>query len=152
MRNGKRPLSITTDTIIGFPGETEAEFEETISLLHRVQYDSVFAFKFSPRPNTPAIHMEDNIPEAEKAKRLAILMERQRQIQSVNYQKHLGEIVPVMVEGKNEARSQMIGRSSQNKTVNFTTTALIQPALGSYVNVKITKTHANSLVGEMTVS
>src|SRR5262249_34532750 len=149
MKSARRKISLTTDIIVGFPGETEADFEETITLLDTVQYDGVFSFKYSPRPNTPAIHMYDSIPDAEKARRLSILMERQREIQRANYEKHLGETIEVMVEGKNEARGQIIGRTSQNKTVNFITKALIQPATGSYANVLITKTFPNSLVGEM---
>jgi tRNA-2-methylthio-N6-dimethylallyladenosine synthase len=151
MKASKREISISTDIIVGFPGETAEDFEETISLLDEVQFDMVFAFKYSPRPNTPAIRMEDSIPEEEKSKRLAVLLERQRQIQSINYGKHLGEVAEVMIEGRNEARNQMLGRHSQNKTVNFTTSALIQPAIGSYVDVRITKTLPNSLVGEMVV-
>ena len=149
MKSARRKISLTTDIIVGFPGETEAEFEETITLLHAVQYDGVFSFKYSPRPNTPAIHMQDSIPDEEKARRLSVLMERQREIQRANYEKHLGETVEVMVEGRNNSRGQIIGRSSQNKTVNFTTKALIQPATGSYVSVLITKSFPNSLVGEM---
>jgi len=95
--------------------------------------------------------MDDSIPEEVKSERLAILLERQRQIQTVSYQRHVGEVAQVMVEGRNESRGQIVGRHSQNKTVNFTTTALIQPAIGSYVNVRITKAHPNSLVGEMVV-
>jgi tRNA-2-methylthio-N6-dimethylallyladenosine synthase len=93
--------------------------------------------------------MEDGIPEEVKSQRLAVLLERQRHIQAINYQRHVGEIAQVMVEGRNESRGQLVGRHSQNKTVNFVTTALIQPAMGSYVNVRITKAHPNSLVGEM---
>src|SRR5262249_6774525 len=149
MKSARRKISLTTDIIVGFPGETEAEFGETIKLLHDVQYDGVFSFKYSPRPNTPAIHMQDSIPEEEKSRRLSILMDGQREIQRANYEKHLGEIIEVMVEGHNDARGQVVGRSSQNKTVNFTTKAPIQPATGSYVNVLITKSFPNSLVGEM---
>jgi tRNA-2-methylthio-N6-dimethylallyladenosine synthase len=149
IRSSKRWISLTTDLIVGFPGETEDEFEETLTLCNQVGFDGVFAFKYSPRPNTPAIRMEDSIPEDVKARRLAVLLDRQRQIQTASYQRHLGEVAQVMVEGKNEARGQIIGRHSQNKTVNFTTSALIQPANGSYVNVRITKTHPNSLSGEM---
>lgn len=151
MKASQRYISLTTDIIVGFPGETELDFEETMTLLHQVGYDGVFAFKYSPRPNTPAIHMEDSIPEAEKSKRLQILLDRQREIQRANYQRHVGEIAEVMVEGRNEARGQIVGRHSQNKTVNFTTQALIQPALGSYVKVHITRVQPNSLVGEMVV-
>jgi tRNA-2-methylthio-N6-dimethylallyladenosine synthase len=144
----KRRISLTTDVIVGFPGETEAEFGETLSLLDGVGYDGVFAFKYSPRPNTPAITMADSIAEDEKSRRLQVLLERQREIQRVNYASHVGEEMEVMVEGKNEARGQCIGRSSQNKTVNFTTQQLIQPANGSYVAVRITASHPNSLIGE----
>ncbi|MCU1284439.1 MAG: tRNA-i(6)A37 thiotransferase enzyme MiaB [Acidobacteriales bacterium] len=151
MRASKRHISISTDIIVGFPGETPEDFEETITLLEEVQFDAVFAFKYSPRPNTPAIRMQDSIPEEEKSKRLAVLLERQRQIQSSTYQKHLGEVAQVMVEGRNEAKAQLFGRHSQNKTVNFTTSALIHPAIGSYVDVRITKALPNSLVGEMIV-
>jgi tRNA-2-methylthio-N6-dimethylallyladenosine synthase len=149
MKSACRRISLTTDIIVGFPGETEAEFGETLTLLHDVQYDGVFSFKYSPRPNTPAIHMQDSIPDEEKSRRLSFLMDRQREIQRGNYEKHLGEIIEVMVEGRNEARGQVVGRSSQNKTVNFTSKALIQPATGSYVNVLVTKSFPNSLVGEM---
>ncbi len=151
IRAARRPISVTTDVIVGFPGETEAEFEETLSLLEAVGYDGVFSFKYSPRPNTPALHMPDTIPEAEKARRLATLQERQRDMQRSNYQKHLGEVMEVMVEGWNDARGQVVGRSSQNKTVNFTTTVPIHPAPGAYVKVRVNQTFPNSLAGEMVV-
>jgi len=148
MRSAKRPISITTDVIVGFPGETDDDFEQTISLLHLVGYDGAFTFKYSPRPNTPALSMADSIPEAEKAQRLAILNDRQREIQKERYQKHLGETLEVMVEGKN-ARGQVVGRTSQNKPLNFTHQQLIDPAAGAYVRVRVTQTFPNSLVGEM---
>lgn len=148
IKSAKRRISLTTDIIVGFPGETEGEFEETITLLHEVGYDGIFSFKYSPRPNTPAIRITDSIPDGEKAKRLSILQERQREIQRANYEKHVGEVLEVMVEGRNEARGQIIGRSSQNKTVNFTTATPIWRALGSYARVLVTKSFPNSLVGE----
>src|ERR1700675_2940484 len=120
MKAAKREISITTDIIVGFPGETEAEFAQTLDLLDFVEYDGVFSFKYSPRPNTPALQLEDAISEAEKARRLSVLMERQRDIQKRRNQKHLGQTIEVMVEGRNEARGQWIGRTSQNKTLNFT--------------------------------
>jgi len=152
MKSARRSISLTTDIIVGFPGETESEFEETITLLGEVGYDGVFSFKYSPRPNTPAIRMSDSIPDEEKGKRLSILQERQREIQRSNYEKHVGEVVEVMVEGRNEARGQMIGRSTQNKTVNFTTTSPILPATGSYARVLVTRSFPNSLVGEMVLN
>lgn len=149
LKAAKRIISISTDIIVGFPGETPDEFIETMDLLAQVEYDGVFGFKYSPRPNTPALVMPDSIPEEEKTQRIHVLLERQREIQRVNYAKHLGEIVEVVVEGANPARAQIIGRSSQNKPVNFTTRQPIAPAPGSYAQVRITATHPNSLVGEM---
>ena len=144
----KRPISITTDMIAGFPGETEQDFEQTLSLLDEVGFDAVFAFKFSPRPNTPAISLEDSIPEEEKSRRLQVLMDRQREIQRISYTRHIGEVLEAAVEGYNTQRGQVNGRSSQNKTVNFTTSQPISPAPGSYVSVRITQSFPNSLVGE----
>jgi len=152
IKASQRPISMTTDIIVGFPGETDEDFEETITLLAEVQYDAVFAFKYSPRPNTPAQHMPDSIPDEVKSQRLQILLSRQRELQRDNYTKHIGQIVEVMVEGHNVARGQVMGRSSQNKTVNFTTNSLILPAPGSYRNVCITKSFPNSLLGEAVVS
>lgn len=152
LKAAKRYISLTTDIIVGFPGESEEEFEETISLLHDVGYDGVFSFKYSPRPNTPAIRMSDSIPDEEKSKRLSILQERQREIQRTNYERHIGEVLEVMVEGRNETRGQIIGRSTQNKTVNFSTTSTILPATGSYARVLVTKSFPNSLVGEMVLN
>jgi tRNA-2-methylthio-N6-dimethylallyladenosine synthase len=148
MKSAKRKISLSTDIIVGFPGETADDFIQTMDLLAEVQYDCVFGFKYSPRPNTPALVMIDSIPEAEKAQRLQVLLERQREIQRVSYTRHLGEIMEVMVEGQNSARGQITGRSSQNKSVNFTTASPIAPAPGNYMKVRITATHPNSLVGE----
>ncbi len=110
----------------GFPGETDADFEETITLVGEVKYDAVFAFKFSPRPNTPAVTMADSIPDEVKTERLRILMDRQREIQREHYGRHLGQVQECMVESYNVARGQVVGRSSQNKTVNFTTAQIAQ--------------------------
>jgi tRNA-2-methylthio-N6-dimethylallyladenosine synthase len=148
VKAARRPISLSTDIIVGFPGETADEFIETMDLLAEVQYDCVFGFKYSPRPNTPALVMIDCIPDGEKASRLQVLLDRQREIQRVNYAKHLGQVLEVMVEGSNPARGQISGRSSQNKPVNFTWGPPIAPAPGSYVQVRITGTHPNSLVGE----
>jgi len=148
IKAAKRPISISTDIIVGFPGETANDFIQTMNLLAEVQYDCVFAFKYSARPNTPTLVMIDSIPEAEKASRLQVLLERQREIQMINYSTHIGEIVEVMVEGINPSRRQIAGRSSQNKPVNFEWLEPIAPAPGSYLRVKITGAFPNSLVGQ----
>jgi tRNA-2-methylthio-N6-dimethylallyladenosine synthase len=151
MKSARRQISITTDVIVGFPGEGQDDFEQTLCLLDEVEYDGVFAFKYSPRPNTPAVVMPDAIPDQEKSRRLAVLLEKQRGIQQRRNQKHLGETLEVMIEGKNEARHQWIGRTSQNKTLNFT--APIGPSLqaGAYCPVRVTAAFPNSLLGEMVV-
>jgi len=151
MKSARREISITTDTIVGFPSETEEDFEETISLLDAAKYDAVFAFKYSPRPNTPAIALEDAIPDEEKTRRLAILNEKQREIQRERYKRHIGLTIEAMVEGKNDARGQWIGRTSQNKTLNFTAVEGQNVSVGSYVQVLVTTSFPNSLVGEMVV-
>jgi tRNA-2-methylthio-N6-dimethylallyladenosine synthase len=152
MKAARREISLTTDIIVGFPGETEAEFEQTLSLLDHVEYDGVFSFKYSPRPNTPAVSLEDAIPDDEKSRRLAFLMERQREIQKRRNHRHIGDIVEVMVENRNEARGQWAGRTSQNKVLNFSTARdAILPAVGRYVPVRVTGSFPNSLLGEMVI-
>jgi tRNA-2-methylthio-N6-dimethylallyladenosine synthase len=149
IHSAKRDISITSDMIVGFPGETDADFEETITLLGAVRYDAVFAFKFSPRPNTPAVTMPDLIPDEVKSERLRILNDRQREIQRAHYARHLNQTVEVMVESYNPARGQIVGRSSQNKTVNFTITqGMPDPLIGSYLPIHITRTMPNCLIGE----
>jgi len=149
IKAAKREISITTDVIVGFPGETESDFAQTLSLLDEVGYDGVFTFKYSPRPNTPALSLEDAIPEEEKSRRLEVLMARQREIQISRYRKYVGQQCEVMVEGKNPARGQWIGRTSQNKTLNFTVGGSQEPTMGSYVPVLVTASFPNSLVGEL---
>jgi|tagenome__1003787_1003787.scaffolds.fasta_scaffold20874639_1 tRNA-2-methylthio-N6-dimethylallyladenosine synthase len=148
IKEAKRDISLSTDLIVGFPGETREDFEETIALVHEVRYDGAFTFKYSPRPNTAAISMADVISEEEKSLRLSILMDRIREIQRENQKRHLGQVLEVMVEGKNEARQQWNGRTSQNKMVNFTAPSQVQLEPGMYANIRITHTHPNSLVGD----
>jgi len=151
MKAAKREISITTDVIVGFPGETEADFAETLSLLEEVGYDAVFAFKYSPRPNTPSLSMEDAIPDEEKARRLEVLMAKQREIQIASYKRYIGTKCEVMVEGRNEARAQWISRTTHNKTLNFTGPQGANPKAGSYVPVIVTGSFPNSLLGELVV-
>ena len=145
MRAAKREISITTDIIVGFPGETEKDFEETLSLLDAAQYDGAFSFKYSPRPNTPSLRMEDVIPEDDKSRRLAILIEKQREIQRARNERLLGKAYEVLVEGKSRRESQWSGHTSSNRVVNFTSQR--QESLGDYVQVKVTGATPNSLVG-----
>lgn len=148
MKAARRPIAITTDIIVGFPGETEADFEATLHLLTEVEYDALFTFKYSRRPNTSALSLEDHIPEEEKIRRLAIVQEHQRQIQIQRNAAYVGTVEECLVEGFNKATGQWMGRTSQHKTLNFLHPAAGDTLVGQYVEVRVTRSGANSLVGE----
>jgi tRNA-2-methylthio-N6-dimethylallyladenosine synthase len=149
IKNAKRRYAITTDIIVGFPGETERDFQETLDLLDEIQYDSLFSFKYSPRPNTAAIAMPDRIPEEEKQRRLVIVQEKQRAIQIRRNAELIGGIQEVLVEGRNQALGQWIGRTSCNRPLNFSHPGSEEAGLlGTYLPVLVTRSGPNSLVGE----
>ncbi|MFQ5695097.1 MAG: TRAM domain-containing protein, partial [Terriglobia bacterium] len=131
--------------IVGFPGETEADFEETLTLLDAAQYDGAFSFKYSPRPRTPALGLEGEVPEEEKGRRLIILQNRQREIQLARNQTLIGQEFEVLVESHNPRRGQYSGRTTTHKVVNF---AGEREELGRYLRVRVTGAGPNSLVGE----
>jgi tRNA-2-methylthio-N6-dimethylallyladenosine synthase len=146
IRKSQRPISLSTDIIAGFCGETESDFEETLSLLKEVEYDQVFAFTFSPRPNTVALGFADTVAEEEKSRRLAALQEVQRQIQSRRNQAALGQTFEVLVEGYQARLGQAVGRTTSNKVLNF---AGSLDDVGTYRHVKVTSAGANSMTGEV---
>ena len=153
MKNARRDIAITTDIIVGFPGETEKEFEETLRLADEVEYDSMFIFKYSKRPNTSALALEDHVPEEEKTRRLQVLQERQRAIQLRRNAKYVGLREEVHVEGYNVATGQWIARTGQNKTLNFVDATMPSPTatatlVGQYADVLVTRATPNSLAGE----
>ncbi len=148
MKRARRDIAITTDIIIGFPGETEKDFQDTLDLLDEVEYDSLFSFKYSPRPNTAALAMGDHIPDQEKTRRLMILQEKQRAIQIRKNAALVGAVEEALVEGRNHALGQWIGRTSQNRTLNFTHPETPEPLAGKYIEVRVTRSGPNSLVGE----
>jgi tRNA-2-methylthio-N6-dimethylallyladenosine synthase len=146
IRSAKRPISITTDIIVGFPGETEEDLRETLSLLDAVQYDNMFSFKYSPRPHTPSLAMSDAIPEEEKARRLAVLQEKQREIQTKKHSAFVGKTYETLVSGKSRRENQWSGHTSCHRVINFSSQ---EPALlGKYVQVRVTGATPNCLVGE----
>ncbi|PYV12748.1 MAG: tRNA (N6-isopentenyl adenosine(37)-C2)-methylthiotransferase MiaB [Acidobacteria bacterium] len=112
IHSAKRAISISTDIIVGFCGETEQDFEQTLSLLDVVQYDQIFSFKYSPRPNTAAGKWADDVPEEEKGTRLAILQDRQREIQFRRNQVLIGREFEVLVEGYQPRLQQAVGRTT----------------------------------------
>jgi len=149
LKSARRSYSITTDIIVGFPGETEQDFDETLRLLDEVQYDSLFSFKYSPRPNTAALAIGDKIPEEEKQRRLVIVQEKQRAIQIRRNAECIGAVREVLVEGRQPSLGQWIGRTSDNRTLNFTHPDTNGNSLiGKYLPVRVTRSGPNSLVGE----
>lgn len=158
MKNARRDIAISTDIIVGFPGETEKDFEMTLALLDEVEYDSIFSFKYSPRPNTSALALGGQIPEDEKGRRLAIVQEKQRGIQMRRNARLVGAELEVLVEGFNGATGQWIGRTMQNRTLNFVTPARqdgtspsMPDMVGRYLPVRVMRAGPNSLVGECAV-
>ena len=148
IRAAKLEYALTTDIIVGFPGETEKDFQETLDLLDEVRYDSLFSFTYSRRPNTAALAMEDHIPDEEKTRRLTIVQEKQRSIQIQRNAQLIGGVMEVMVEGRNQALGQWIGRTSCNRTLNFSHTEDGESLVGQYLPVRVTRSGPNSLVGE----
>jgi tRNA-2-methylthio-N6-dimethylallyladenosine synthase len=148
MKSAKRDIAITSDIIVGFPGETEAEFEETMQLLDEVRFDAIYGFKYSQRPNTAALAIAAKVPEEEITRRLTAVLEKQRAIQIRRHGEMIGATEEVLIEGRNHATQQWIGRTAQNRTLNFTHPSDSATLLGSYMPVRITRAGPNSLAGE----
>lgn len=146
LRGAGKEFSLTTDVIVGFPGETDADFEETITLLDAVGFDGVFSFMYSPRPNTSASSLAAAVSEETKKKRLAILQERQRQIQLGRNETLIGREFEVLVDSHHAARGQWAGRTTSNRVVNFISER--ENLLGEFVSVRVMRAGPNSLVGE----
>ncbi|HVN08088.1 MAG TPA: tRNA (N6-isopentenyl adenosine(37)-C2)-methylthiotransferase MiaB [Patescibacteria group bacterium] len=147
LRGARRPIALSTDIIVGFPGETDEEFADTLSLLDAAQFDQIFSFKFSPRPNTAAGQMHDALPEEEKGRRLAVLLERQRQIQLARNQSLVGQSFEVLVDNRGHKPGQWAGRTTSNRVVNFLSPR--SDLLGQYLQVRVVQAGPNSLLGEL---
>lgn len=147
IRNSKKDIAVTGDLIVGFPGETDEDFSETMSLVAEVEYDGLYIFKYSPRPRTPAATYTDSIPEEIKTERFMKLQELQDRIQRRRYERYLGRTVEVLVEGFSSRSSlDYTGHTRCQKVVNF---PVVTEALGRLVNVKINAVKSHSLYGEM---
>ena len=147
IRNSSRRLSLTSDMIVGFPGETEEDFEQTSELVRRSEFDGLYIFKYSKRSGTPAASMTEEIPEAVKTQRFLALEELQEETQAKVYNNYVGRKVSVLVE-KESARSSedMTGHSTCHKVVNFRTH---QAKPGDIVDVLISQAKSYSLYGEL---
>ena len=138
--------SITTDIIVGFPQETEEDFEETLKILDEVKYDTSFSFKYSKRPFTRAKDMDGQVPEDEKLKRLNMLQDLQAKITQEKLKTYEGKITEVLIEGVSKKGNQFFGRNRQNTVVNLDFMDNIK--VGDIVSVKVTKTLKHSLLGK----
>jgi tRNA-2-methylthio-N6-dimethylallyladenosine synthase len=147
IRSAKRRMSITTDIIVGFPGETEFDFDETMSLVQVCQYDSLYAFKYSVRPGTPAAALGSDVSEDVKASRLATLLEAQKCLQRSIFESYVGRKVKVLVEGISAKCDQdLTGHTTCQKVVNFRAD---HSEMGKVVEVVITEAKENSLYGSV---
>lgn len=144
IRGAPRAIAISTDVIVGFPGESEEDFQDTLSLFDAVQYDSAYSFKYSPRPNTAALDLPGEVPEEEKKRRLDVLQERQKRIQYAKNAAYVGRIEEVLVEGRARSRVRLTGRTLDNKIVNFDGP---ENLVGRIVRTEITASGSNSLKG-----
>jgi tRNA-2-methylthio-N6-dimethylallyladenosine synthase len=140
-------LSVSTDLIVGFPGETEEEFGETLSLMEELRFDSVYSFKYSERPYTfSAREQSDDVPEPVKSERLTRLLDLQKRIQLEKHAQWVGKTVEVLVEGESRKNAaEFSGRSADNRVVNFPGG---RDRVGELVSIVITRYGANSLFGE----
>ncbi|RSK27106.1 tRNA (N6-isopentenyl adenosine(37)-C2)-methylthiotransferase MiaB [Bacillus sp. HMF5848] len=140
-------VSLTTDIIVGFPNETDEQFEETLSLYREVEFDSAYTFIYSPREGTPAAKMEDNIPMEVKKERLQRLNALVNEVSAKKLKEYEGQVVEVLVEGESKNNPDVLaGYTSKNKLVNFKGP---KSAIGQLVKVKVLEAKTWTLNGEM---
>lgn len=147
IKNARRPMAVTSDIIVGFPGETETDFRATLRLIEQVKYHALYIFKYSERPGTPAAKLEDDVSRAEKTARFLELEETQHRFQQRIYQDYIGSDINVLVERPSSKSDQdMSGHSTCHKVVNFSGDSSL---LGEVVTVRVTEAKPNSLYGQV---
>jgi tRNA-2-methylthio-N6-dimethylallyladenosine synthase len=147
LRNIRPDIAITTDVMVGFPGETKSDFDQSLRLLDEIQFDNIFSFRYSKRRKTLASRFPGQVDEHEKQRRLLALQKRQREITLAKNRLLEGTVQEVLVEGGSKrAGEQLTGRTSGNKVVNFTARAHLK---GEVARVRIRKGFQNSLLGEL---
>lgn len=139
-------IVFTGDIIVGFPGETDADFEQTLSLMEEVRYIDMFSFVYSPRPGTKAADLIDDLPRSLKMARLDRLMELQRRHTAEISQKYVADVMTVLVEGEGKLAGQVSGKGDIGRIVNFSGDSSL---IGRFVDVKIIKAYPNSFLGEL---
>ena len=147
IKNSSRRLALTSDIIVGFPGETDEDFQQTVELVRECEYDSLYIFKYSKRSGTPAAEFHDNVPEAEKTARFLELEKVQRAAQKKIYSSYIGRNLSVLAE-KQSSRSadDLSGHSTCHKVVNFRGDSALE---GEIVEVMVTAAKTNSLYGTL---
>jgi tRNA-2-methylthio-N6-dimethylallyladenosine synthase len=146
LRDAMPTITLTTDIIVGFPGETVQDFEETMKLLEEVQYDGIFAFKYSKRPGTEALTLPGHLPENIKESRLTEVLAIQREITIKKNRSYVGMHMDVLIDGKSKKGGRLSGRIRGNKVVNV---AGPHSLIGQLATVRITAAGVNSLSGEI---
>lgn len=145
LRRAREDVAISSDIIVGFPGETQNDFQQTLDLLEEVRFDALFSFKYSDRPQTAARHLTDKVPEQVKLARLQTLQDRQARMTLELNQLQVGETLPVLVEGPSQTGNcQLSGRTPHNRVVNFEGSAGL---VGEEVPVYVCAARAHSLLG-----
>ncbi len=151
MRSKMPDVAISSDIIVGFPGETDEQFEETLAMLRRVEFDMVYSFIYSPRPLTPAAEMKCQIPQEIKSERFNQLLDTQNEISLKKNLSLLGKCERVLLTGESKSASDMLtGRADSNKLVHIPRTPESEALIGKFANVKITKAETFALFGELT--
>ena len=149
MREKMPGIAISSDIMVGFPGETEEEFEETISMLEKVRFDMIYSFIYSPRELTPAAKMDCQIPDAEKSRRMNRLLEVQNKISYEINLAAVGSRQRVLLEGVSQKSEDMLtGRADSNKLVHIPRTPESEKLIGGFVDVRITGAEPFALFGE----
>ncbi|MCU0661762.1 MAG: tRNA (N6-isopentenyl adenosine(37)-C2)-methylthiotransferase MiaB [Myxococcota bacterium] len=149
LRRGCEDISLTTDIIVGYPGETDADFHETLRLIEEVGFAGAFSFKYSTRPGTPAAALEDDVPEQVKAERLAKVHEVIERLSASARALEIGRTVEVLVEGKGRNAGQVTGRTRKNQIVNFVPKQrTVEELIGQLVWAKVRQALPHSLEGE----
>jgi tRNA-2-methylthio-N6-dimethylallyladenosine synthase len=146
LRDAVPDISLTTDIIVGFPGEGEQDFQMTMQLLEEVDFDGLFAFKYSKRPGTPALKFSDHLPEQVKEDRLAKVLELQKSLGIRKNKKFIGTIQEVLIDSYSKKGGTLSGRARGNKVVNVEAPT---PCIGSFINVRITSVGESSLSGQV---
>ncbi len=146
LRHAVPDIALTTDIIVGFPGETDQDFEMTMRLLESIQYDGIFAFKYSQRPGTAALRLSGHLPEEIREKRLEEVLALQKEISEKKNRDHIGTKREILIDGFSKKGGALTGRTRGNRVVNVEADASL---IGSLVTVRITAAGANSLTGQI---